>query len=634
MSISSFYTRNKFFLTIFGRQRNDIVSKLSNYLSDNVIITNTDLCTYIVNNIYNTGLPDKPIIYESIELLLHGIVFPYDVTLDEFSEQPERKLQEMISKHRNDLSRLPYSIRNGSYCGVAYNETNDEFYAFTCFLNSIPIYYAFINNCLIVGTDLCLIAQLLGLELKLSQGLIEYYILGTNLSDKTAFDQIKTIPKGGYLKYKAGSITVDYYYTMPEEKANKKFDDYVNEFAYLWEENVNALHSEKFNYGLGLTGGIDSRLILSAMKNRDKPVLFTGSHPDHPDYLIAKKITSSLGLNNHYLEDYRYVDRLTGYAEFCSMADNPLLANTIHTHQQMLFRKKQGLVYELSGAINLYGGEHYYSDRRSLKDTILRSITLPNTRVDNSKEGIYNVVNKLVRNMALYDDLLFYSQQDTIDFWLNIEKIYYTCLKQIGSPVSEEFILERLRHIYKSTNLLSWNCLAGRRYDECISPEMNISLTNFACSIPLKYRDSRRILLAYLKRYHPETAKFVLSGYIFNANSPWFIYKGLSNYIKAFNVLGYKIPFLQWYIKHYSFPDLGKQPEISKFQKSICTKSNIITETPLCRIFEKYSNDPIRLMRLFNIVLLKMRLEMGEDNLKDYLIDDMNIIRDSMGPKV
>lgn len=140
----------------------------------------------------------------------------------------------------------------------------------------------------------------------------------------------------------------------------------------------------------------------------------------------------------------------------------------------------------------------------------------------------------------------------------------------------------------------------------------------------MKYRDSRRILLAYLKKYHPETAKFVLSGYVFNANSPWFIYKGLSNYIKAFNAMGYKIPVLQWYIKRRSSTDFGNQPEILAFQKAICAKANIITETPLISIFQKYPNNPIRLMRLFNIALLQIRLEMGEDNLRDFLINEIN----------
>ena len=32
-------------------------------------------------------------------------------------------------------------------------------------------------------------------------------------------------------------------------------------------------------------------------------------------------------------------------------------------------------------------------------------------------------------------------------------------------------------------------------------------------------------------------------------------------------------------------------------------------------------------MRLFNIAILQMRLEKGEDNLKDFLVEQMNNIR-------
>ena len=72
------------------------------------------MCTYFVNNIYYSGLPDKPIITDKIELFLQGLIFPYNVTLDEFIEQPERYLKEMIEKHKNDLTKIPYYIRNGS----------------------------------------------------------------------------------------------------------------------------------------------------------------------------------------------------------------------------------------------------------------------------------------------------------------------------------------------------------------------------------------------------------------------------------------------------------------------------------------------------------------------------------------
>ena len=35
----------------------------------------------------------------------------------------------------------------------------------------------------------------------------------------------------------------------------------------------------------------------------------------------------------------------------------------------------------------------------------------------------------------------------------------------------------------------------------------------------------------------------------------------------------------------------------------------------------------MRLLRLFNIAMLQMRLEKGEDNLKEFLVEQMNNIR-------
>jgi len=625
-------TNNKFFIVIFGENRKDIIYKLQDYFDNNVTITNTQMCTYFVNNIYYTGLPDKPVIEDNVELLLHGIVFPYNVTLDYFSEYPEIYLKRMINQYRNDLSRLPYAIRNGSYCGVAYDEIKEEFYAYTCFLNSIPLYYTRVGSSLIVSNDFCLIAQLLDLEIKVSKGLIEYYILGTNLSENTAFDEIKTIPKGGYLKFKGNSFNIDYYYIMPEEeKPTRKFDDYVDEFANIWEENVNALHSDKFVYGLGLTGGVDSRLIFSAFKDKSKPILFTGSHPAHPDYLIAKKITSSLGLTNYYLEDYRFVDRLTGYAEFCSMPDNPLLANTFYTTQQMEFRKNHNMSYELNGLSEFLGGVYHYLDRRSI--TSLIKFSKPVKRTPIKISSLYQLIKLGLRNQTFDEDIYLFGEECVKNYPQFQMQIQELLIPQLGIFYDDETFLERFRHIHKMSNLLTWSVLCKRRINELLSPSMNIEMTNFACKIPLEIRNARRIELAYLKRYHPETAKFVLSGYIFSANAPWTIYKGLSNYIKSLNALGIKIPIFQWYIKHTSFPNLGNLPEIKEFQKKIYSKANIIKDTIFNRLLIKYSNDSLRLMRLFNIAILQNRLEKGEDNLKDYLIEEMNNIRESQNVK-
>ena len=615
--------KNKYFFSIYGENRGKICQRLEKYIASDFVKSETENCSYYVHQIYNTGIPEKPVVHNNVSLLLHGIVFPWNVTLDEFDKKPEVYLSAMIDKYRDKLSHFALGIRNGSYCGVLHDEKMNEFFAFTSFLNSIPVYYAEVDACLIVSNDLTLVAVISQAEFKLSLGLLEYYIQGTNLSDNTAFENIKSIPKGAYLRYHNGRVDVDYYYIMPKEEENMQFNDCVDEFAKIWESNVNALHSDKFKYGLGLTGGIDSRLILSAMNNKKKPLFFTGSHPDHPDYLIAKKITKSLGLENHELEDYRGCDNLKSYAEYCAMSDNPLNNNSFYTKQQMLFRKEHGLSYEFHGLTEFMGGEYHYMDRRSVISTIRMMLPIFRKKITN-KDILFKAV---LRNNTFESDLIFFNNPSNMNYYnLKIKTIDFLS-KQLGDIKHNELYLERFRHIHKMANLLDWNHIPARRYNEAMSPSMNIELTNFACKIPLEHRDTRKIILAYIKEYHPETAKFILSGYIFPASYPWILYKGLSNYIKVFNGLGFKIPILQWYIKKHSFPNIAKQPEIYRFQKLVCEDSKFLKGSPFWEIYNKYPNDKIRLMRLFNIAVLQKRLELGEDTLRNYLIDKVEIVR-------
>jgi asparagine synthetase B (glutamine-hydrolysing) len=613
--------KNKYFVSIFGNKRMHLCQRLEQYVGSGVTISKSRECSYYVHQIYDTGLPEKPVIHDGVSLLMHGIVFPWCVMLDKFSANPKHYLSQIIDKYRSKLTHICLGFRNGSYCGVLHDKKNDDFFAFTSFLNSIPVYYAEVDGCLIVSNDLTLVAIITQAELKMAIGLVEYYIQGTNLSENTAFKDIKSLPKGAYMHYKNGIISVDYYYIMPKEDKSLRFNDVVDEFAQIWESNINALHSEKYKYGLGLTGGIDSRLIFSAMENKNKPLFFTGSHPDHPDYLIAKIITESLGINNHKLEDYRKCDKLKGYAEYLAICDNPLTINSLYTIDQMQFRKKYNLTYTFEGGINLYGGEHYYKDRRSLFDTIIRSTILLKTKYERGFHNDEILINLLLRNNTLKDDINYFPIILQEAYRTNLKQFINVAFKQLGNIEHKQQYLERLRHIYKSTNLLTHNHLASRRINEAIVPEMNIELTNFACKTPLQYRNSRRILLAYLKKFHPGISKFVLSNNVFSANSPWVIHKTFSHYIKAFNALGYKVPLMQWYIKKHNYKSIDKLSEVYIFQKKVCEDSDFLNNSSFEVMYSKYSNDKTRLMRLFNLAVFAKRVELGEDRLKEYLLE-------------
>lgn len=619
--------RRKYLFAIYGKNAEFVLEKRSKRLVDKHLIYKDQEFIVFENQVYDTGLPKRPVSCNGVSLHFHGIIFPKKCSIDQLSEDREAVLCDIIRDNAQDLKRIPYSVRNGSYVALAVDHKDRRFLAFTSFLNSIPFYYAQKDGCVIVSTDLELLAKALNLSYGLNDGVFEYYACGTNISDSTAFPEIMGIPKGAYLEFKSGAIKIEYYYRMPNSISKLSFSEHVDKFAELWKETLRSVDSDKFRYGLGLTGGIDSRLILAAMPDRSKPLLFTGFHPDNPDVVLAKHITQGLGLKNHAIEDYSNCDRVKGYAKYCAMSDNPYHCNSPHTHEQMLFRYKHQLVYEFCGLTDLLGGIHYYKDRRDIWDTMRLSLPLKCKTLDYSDSTKITLQSLGLRNRSFFDDLdVFdrYLKKDLVTIQLNT---FDEIIKQIGHVETEEDFLERYRHIFKIFNLLIWNSLPGRRYNEIMAPFMNMELTTFSCKIPLAQRDSRRMLLAYLKKYHPDLSRHILSGSIFSCDAPWVLHKMFSPYIKALNHLGVKVPFLQWYIRNKPIGPTANDPVTFEMQRRVCQDSKIIKDTDLCLLFDRFCNDKIRLMRLYNIALMEKKMSMDEDSLNEYLCDIVDHIR-------
>lgn len=575
-----------------------------------------DNCWFFVNENYKTGIPQRIVWEGNLGIVLHGIVFPRNSTLDVFAKNPDPVLKEVLAKHQNDPQNIPYEFINGAYVGFVIDKANDSFYAFTSFLNSFPLYYCRQSGQLIFSTDFNKLAKLCRISFtEISNGLLEYYHLGANLSSQTALPQVQTVAKGACLKFNGNQITEEYYFKLPQADETLKFEEVVERFADLWSKNLNAIDSKNFKYGLGFTGGIDSRLILAGWPDKSKLVTFTGGQPLHPDYLIADKITKSLGINkNHHLEDYRKSEKLIGFKDMLLLADNPTLVNAVYFMDQFQFRKNLGFNFEMLGLTEYLGGTYHYRSRASIRSTIETTLPLHTSKLlqDNFKTW-FTLIKLAMREDVFVEVSELLSPQYKASYSVHLHEMVALVNKQIITDHTVETYLEQFRHIHKMANLLTWSRLPGRNFNERISPSMNIELTDFTARIPLRLRENRKILLAYLKRYHPDFAQFVLSGSVFNANAPWFVHKVFDPYIKAFNAKGFKIPYLQWYIqKSKMVPSLQSTAQFKKFQQSVCEHSPFLKDTLFGHLYQLYKDHPKRRWRLFNIALLERRINLND----------------------
>jgi hypothetical protein len=608
----------RFILALMGESRLEMKQKVATTVPGMKLLhTDSDV------DMYSSGsglahLKDELAEFQSLALMMHGVAFPREEYRTSDTQTPSA-LNGCLRSYSTRMKELPLAFANGSYVLIASDTSTRTGYAYTSFLNSIPLYYTVSRGCLAISTDLVFLAHLTDRTIdNLDAGLLEYYVLGTNLSTATGIDGVYSLPKGAWLSYHQGRLQTGFYHILPPEESGVGFDECVERFAGIWSGTMDTIQSTNVPYGLGLTGGIDSRLILAGMRDKKTPLLFTGSNTDHPDWLLAKYMTERLGLKNHVLEDYTNSDKLLGFAQYCSLSDNPLHVNHLYYMDKLMFRVKHGMAFELIGLTEFLGGVYHYRDRRSCLDTLRMSGPLRK----HSYESDNGLTNRLIlmslRNQTHESDLGHIPDGDDL-FQGIMTGISELLISQLGDVRDEESFLERFRHIHKMANLLTWSHLANRRYLECFSPSMNVELTDLACRIPLKHRENRKLLFAYLKKYHPELAIYPLSGYIFSPNAPWIVYKLLAPQIKAMNHLGIKVPYKQWYIRKGNFKDIDAMPEVYEFQRRVCRLSPIVVDSSLGEFLNQHPGDHTRLMRCFNIALLNLKLTKGEEYMADYL---------------
>lgn len=618
---------NKYMLIIHGSNRAELVNKAFNLVGNAVQHSVTINCDIFINQVYDTGVPDELVWDGKRAIQLHGIVLPNEQTLDEFASEPITYLRRTLIDYKGRYNEVGKAFRNGSFAGIVLDEDTDELYAFTCFLNTIPLYYCVEDGCIIVSSDYYLIASLTGSTLDdMHPGLIEYYIHGLNISDNSVLPRIKHLGPGTYLRYKNSSIKTDLYFCLSKEDPSRSFTECLDEFSEKWESNILGMSSSKFKYGLGLTGGFDSRIILAALRNPEDAVLFTGPGEFHPDYILANHLSRKLGLKNHVLEDHASGDFLKGFSDFCTIADNPTLSNYFNYRQQLDFRASNGLAYELRGGTEFIGGCSYFTKRYTLLYSLKKALPIIKHKFRGDIEHFRELVAYSIGN-GFANDVIDINKSSYESYLDNFEQASNNIVKQINPNGSQEAFLERFRCIYVMNTLHIGSRLGGRRICELLAPGIGIELMEVASRIPLKYKENRKLIIAYLKTRHPELSKTVTRGSIFPPSYPWILFKTTFPFVNDLNAIGIKIPLIQWYMKKEHLRRKHDYREQHNLQRIVCADSPFVRDTWLERTINEHPDDNARLMRIYNLALLQKRLQLGEEGLKQYLADKVEHVR-------
>jgi len=164
-----------------------------------------------------------------------------------------------------------------------------------------PIYYTQHNDKLAFAPEVKALLTLPWVSRAMDyQGLLSFLRHGFCTGQRTFFKDVHTLPPGAFAVFRQGRLEIQRYWKMDfQTHAQNREKEMAQRFAETWMEVMREQASGDYHLGLPLSGGVDSRLILSALYTHKREVsTFTIGNPGCKDAEIAQRLAEIAGYPN------------------------------------------------------------------------------------------------------------------------------------------------------------------------------------------------------------------------------------------------------------------------------------------------------------------------------------------------
>lgn len=258
------------------------------------------------------------------------------------------------------------------------------------------------------------------------------------------------------------------------EYLNKLLDNSIQKIKNLFESNT--------LYGLGLSGGMDSRLVAYlALKYKMKIKCFIFGENKSDAYYVSKKIAKKLSLE-HYELGYN-----PDFFIYCedSIKYNPMM-NVLYSWYYAVYERLPEFDVLLTG----FNGDNQFGSHLHKNDINIKS----------NEEFFEKILSKYCEFKNVNNILVFWKEKN--DFQKIKEEIIKFCQSSANNlywEKKEEFNYINRQKVFIKNNP-SFNFFGLYR---SISPFIDPDLVEYTMGIPFSYRLQRKLFLKFLRKKIP-----------------------------------------------------------------------------------------------------------------------------------
>ena len=257
-------------------------------------ITNT-----LVNDAssYRTDLETELHLYEGFSIYIDGYVLPRMGVYEQYKDLSQKELVGILfAKHGHDF--IHYI--KGVFVVIIFH--NKKFYVFND-RHGIKKYFIYIKgNIFYISNSLKSISEEFNLTLD-KENIAIFSLISHFIDGRTLFKNVATCRPAEVVHVSDGQLERSFYWQPIDLLRNRKIEKRtIPEYAQCWNKIISSYLSylQPSEMSLTLTGGNDSRMVLSALLSSDiKLHTFTFGNPQSYDCVISQKISDHCNLLHH-----------------------------------------------------------------------------------------------------------------------------------------------------------------------------------------------------------------------------------------------------------------------------------------------------------------------------------------------
>jgi asparagine synthase (glutamine-hydrolysing) len=469
----------------------------------------------------------QPMYYENLVLVCNGEIYNYKElrkTLeDKYDFQTHCDVEVILYLYKEYGKEFVKQL-NGQFAIAIYDKDSGELYLARDHVGITPLFFKPGKKKFLFASEIKAILEVSKAKIDL-KGLDQILTFPGLVSPQTVFEGILSLKPGHYLVYKNGEYTLHEYwdlnYVSQEALEDKGMEHYLEKLDYHLKRAVGLRLNADVEVGFYLSGGLDSSLIASLIKELEPDkkrhsysISFSDAAIDESKYqrIMAERLNSK-----HHTIPFGWsqieqrIKQMVYFAEAplkesynsCSLA----LSQAVHDN-----RKKVILTGE--GADELFGGYVGYR---------LGSVREPSGDMNDVNEFMEDEITERLWGESSFFYEKNYSEFNEFKNFLYSDKV----LEQLHTfnacehPIIDTKKIENLDNFHKRSYIdfklrLSDHLLADHGDRVCYAnsiearyPFLDVELIEFIKTIPVSYmiknNKEKYILNEYAKRYLPES---------------------------------------------------------------------------------------------------------------------------------